>query len=224
MIKKTIPITYQASYCSFGNLSTETEYVWIVFHGYGQLAEYFIKKFKSLNSASKPNQHYVLAPQGLSTAYLESFTGRVGANWMTKHNRELDIQNSLVYLETLVKTELNDGFSTDKNSNKKIIVLGFSQGAATASRWIAYTKFEISQFLLWGGRIAHDIEPIFYQKIKDKLTLFYGDEDEFINEEGLKTSLMKLERLGIKPILIPYKGTHRIYTKVLNDFIENSLL
>ncbi len=219
MTKKTIPFTHQARYCTSGNLSNqETEYIWVIFHGYGQLAEYFIKKFEDLNPHSKPNQHYVIAPQGLSTAYLESFTGRVGANWMTKHDRELDIENNLNYLETLVKSELNN----ITLSNKKLVVLGFSQGAATASRWIADTNFEISDFLVWGGMIAHDIEPTFYQKVKDKITLFYGDQDELISEEGLKTSFIKLDELGVNLKLVPYKGTHRIYTEVLNDFIQNS--
>ncbi|WP_338768241.1 alpha/beta hydrolase [Bernardetia sp. ABR2-2B] len=220
MTKKTISFSHQARYFTFGNLSNETEYIWIVFHGYGQLAEYFIKKFEGLNSQSNTERHYVIAPQGLSTAYLKSFTGRVGANWMTKYDRELDIENNLNYLETLISNELKD---ISSSKNKKIIVLGFSQGAATASRWIAHTNFEISEFLVWGGMIAHDIDSIFYKKMKDKITLFYGDQDEFISEEGLKTNLIKLEKLDITPSLIPYKGTHRIYTDVLNEFIENSL-
>jgi predicted esterase len=219
MTQKTISFSHQARYSTFGNLSNETEYIWIIFHGYGQLAEYFIKKFEGLNSQHNSEQHYVIAPQGLSKAYLESFTGRVGANWMTKHDRELDIENNLNYLETLVKNELK-GISI---ADKKLIVLGFSQGAATASRWIAHTDYEIAKFLVWGGMIAHDIDTIFYEKMNDKITLFYGDEDEFISEEGLKTSLMKLEKLGISPKLIPYKGTHKIYTTILNNFIENSL-
>ncbi|WP_291720404.1 alpha/beta hydrolase [Bernardetia sp.] len=215
MIKKNISFSYKARYSTHGNLSSTTEYIWVVFHGYGQLAEFFIKKFETLDT----DKHYIIAPQGLSTAYLEKFTGRVGANWMTKHERELDIENNLNYLETLVRSELKD-ISTHA---KKIIVLGFSQGAATASRWIAHTDYEINRFLVWGGMIAHDIEPIFYQKMKNKIALFYGDKDEFINEEKLKTGLEVLKEVEISPQLIPYRGTHKIYEEVLNDFIQNSL-
>ncbi len=215
MTKKTISFSHQARYCTFGKLSNETKNIWIILHGYGQLAEYFIKKFEVLN----PNQHYIITPQGLSTAYLEKFIGRVGANWMTKHDRELDIQNNINYLETLIKNELNDTSLYDK----KLIVLGFSQGAATASRWIAHTDYKIDNFLVWGGTIAHDIDAIFYQKMKNKMTIFYGDNDEFIDEEKLNTNLLKLKKTGIEPTLIPYKGTHKIYMSVLNEFIENSL-
>ena len=216
MNRKTFSFTHQARYYTLGDFSDDTENIWIVFHGYGQLAEFFIKKFDVLDSS----KNYVIAPQGLSTAYLKDFTGRVGANWMTKYDRGLDIENNLNYLEGLVKNELNNISLT----NKKIIVLGFSQGAATASRWIAHTEYPISDFLVWGGMIAHDIEDIFYKKMKDKITLFYGSQDEFISEEGLKTNLMKLEQLGIFPNLVPYQGTHKIYTEVLNDFIKNSLV
>lgn len=215
MQKKTLTFSYQARYSTLGNLSEQTEFVWVVFHGYGQLTEYFIKKFEVIDT----NKNYIIAPQGLSTAYLKDFTGRVGANWMTKYDRELDIQNNLNYLETLIKAELNEISMT----NKKLIVLGFSQGAATASRWIAHTDYQIEKFLVWGGMIAHDIDTVFYKKMTDKIVLFYGDEDEFISQEGLKTSLMKLKKIGIYPKLIPYQGTHKIYPNVLNDFIENSL-
>ncbi|AFM05411.1 putative esterase [Bernardetia litoralis DSM 6794] len=220
MTKKAISFSQQARYYTHGKLLPKTEYIWVVFHGYGQLAEYFIKKFEGINPQSNSDKHYIIAPQGLSTAYLKDFNGRVGANWMTKHERELDIENNLNYLDALITNELNE----ISNNDKKIIVLGFSQGAATASRWIAHTDYEISNFLIWGGTIAHDIDSIFYQKMKNKITLFYGNKDEFINEESLKTNLIKLEKLGISPQLIPYEGTHKIYTEVLNNFIENSLL
>ena len=40
----------------------------------------------------------IIAPQGLHKFYLEGTSGRVGASWMTKENREDDIKNYLVYL------------------------------------------------------------------------------------------------------------------------------
>ena len=44
-----IPISIKASYYTLNKLTEDTERIWLVFHGYGQLAEYFIKKFEGLD-------------------------------------------------------------------------------------------------------------------------------------------------------------------------------
>ena len=96
-------------------------------HGYGQMAKFFIRKFQSAEELG----YTIIAPQGLHKFYLEGTSGRVGASWMTKENREDDIQNYLIYLNA-VHSEI----SSEKNWDE-IVILGFSQGVATAFRWLA---------------------------------------------------------------------------------------
>ena len=48
-----IEITKTARYFTYGQLNPDTRNVWFVCHGYGQLAEYFIKKFEVLGSSTK---------------------------------------------------------------------------------------------------------------------------------------------------------------------------
>ena len=48
MQKHQIIVPKTAKYFTLGELNENTETVWFVIHGYGQLAEYFIKKFKVL--------------------------------------------------------------------------------------------------------------------------------------------------------------------------------
>ncbi|NBY39867.1 MAG: hypothetical protein EBQ66_02935 [Flavobacteriia bacterium] len=86
----------------------------IALHGYGQLAAYFIQKFKSLSPTL-----FVLAPEGPHRFYLEGSSGRVGASWMTKEARELDIENNLAWLNALMLD------FTSKHSFDKISLLGF---------------------------------------------------------------------------------------------------
>ena len=62
----------------------------IALHGYGQLAQYFAKKFIDL-----PEDYALLVPEGMHRFYLEGTSGRVGASWMTKEGRELDIEDNL---------------------------------------------------------------------------------------------------------------------------------
>ena len=48
MEKKKISVSKTARYFQAGSISNKTKNVWFVFHGYGMLSEFFIKKFESL--------------------------------------------------------------------------------------------------------------------------------------------------------------------------------
>ena len=85
--------------CRYFQLKAEGEARahWYVLHGYGQLARYFIKKFTKLPAKGI----HVTAPEGLHRFYLEGSSGRVGASWMTKEDRETDIANYIQVLNAL---------------------------------------------------------------------------------------------------------------------------
>ena len=72
-MEKRIHLTLTAPYHTYGTLSEDTKVIIIAFHGYGQLAKYFIQKFDFLNL----DNNYVIAPQGLSKFYIKNHT-RVG--------------------------------------------------------------------------------------------------------------------------------------------------
>ena len=99
----------------------------IVLHGYGQLPEYFIRKFRPLAEAG----WHVIAPEGAHRFYLQGTEGRVGASWMTKEARLDDIADQIVFLDALLG-QLEEGMASGPR-----FLLGFSQGVATALRWAA---------------------------------------------------------------------------------------
>jgi len=120
----TVPRT--ARYHALGDAATASE-IWIVLHGYGHLARYFLRKFEGLEEG-----RLIVAPEGLSRFYLDDGHTRVGATWMTREDRELEIADQLTYLDQLTE-HLRAGSRADIRLN----VLGFSQGVATACRWAA---------------------------------------------------------------------------------------
>ena len=86
----------------------------IVMHGYGQLAKYFSRKFHSC-----PSSYYIVAPEGPHRFYKQGYSGRVGASWMTKEAREVDIKDNLNWLNALLhKLTLGKTF-------EEVILLGF---------------------------------------------------------------------------------------------------
>jgi len=164
--------TYSLSHAPTG----EENSIWIVFHGYGQLAQFFLRKFNHLFQ----DDCLIVAPEGLNHYYLKGFSGRVGANWMTKHEREIDIANCNNYLNGIIE-ELLPQFG----QIPKINVLGFSQGVATMSRWVCQFNLKPEKVVFWGGAPAHDLEPtIMVERLKDsQVILALGDDDPFLQSE-----------------------------------------
>ena len=72
---------------------------------------------------------------------------------MTKHEREIDITNSNAYLNGIIEELL-----LKYENMPQINVLGFSQGAATMSRWICQSNLKPTKVVFWGGAPAHDLE------------------------------------------------------------------
>lgn len=101
----------------------------LALHGYRQLGKYFINQFQALQDLG----FAVIVPEALNRFYIEGYSGRVGASWMTKEAREDDIQDQINYLD-----QLHEEFNL---SATPLIVLGFSQGGPTACRWLSGSKF-----------------------------------------------------------------------------------
>ena len=211
MGKHSIKIEKTAHYYSIGELNKETNEIWIACHGYGQLAKYFIKKFESLEKKNR----YIIAPEGLNKFYIKGYSGRVGANWMTKEERFDEINDHCLYLE-----QLTDLITKQAHQKCKIKIIGFSQGTATVSRWILKTKYKIDILILWGGRIAFDFNFSLYKEkhSETKNYVVFGKEDEFYSQEDIQSYRKELS--DFKTEWISYNGGHAIDAKTLK-LIEN---
>jgi len=207
-MKHNIKVTRTAQYYTLGNLNNPTT-IWFVLHGYGYLAKYFIKKFEPIVH----EETLIVAPEGLSKFYLNGVSGRVGASWMTKENREEEINDYINYLNQLYKTIVKDNLSI------KINIVGFSQGGATASRWIANGKVKCNNFILWASFFPEDMEM---KSIPNNINSFvlYGDDDEYITQEWAEKQEQIIKQSNLKYQLIKFKGKHDIPSDVL---VENSL-
>ena len=77
--------------------------VWFVCHGYGQLASDFIREFECIGSTSR----LIVAPEALSRFYIADKGGfhgpdaKIGATWMTREDREVEIADYIGYLDRL---------------------------------------------------------------------------------------------------------------------------
>ncbi len=209
-IKENSIITKRtARYYTIGELNQETKDVWIVCHGYGQLAKYFIKHFQVWDE----EKTFVLAPEALSRFYLNELTGRIGASWMTKDDRENEIKDYISFLDRLYQMVL------EKVNIEKVRLnfLGFSQGATTICRFIALSKPKVSNLVLWAGSFPHDLSPKEALPIFSKVPtqLVNGIEDQYLEHLNIDDYEKKLRTIGIQYEITTFEGKHEMNRDVL---------
>lgn len=213
MIQKSIQITIEAPYATYGELNDRTQTIWVVCHGYGQLAHRFIKRFDMLN----PKEHFVIAPQGLSKFYLPGHQ-KVGATWMTKENRLVEIDNYLNYLDKVFETETSGYDFADKN----LYLLGFSQGVATIGRWACYRKIPFDVLIAWAGGFPHELiaNQFPLPKPNSQILSVIGNQDQYMDEARLKKELDHVaQATGLRPTVNFFEGKHEMQREVLREVV-----
>lgn len=189
----------------------ETEYLVYLLHGYGQLAEYFIQKIEGI----LPQNVCFIAPEGMHRFYLKGTSGRVGASWMTKEARELDIaENSQMLFE------LHEHILTEIQP-KKIIVLGFSQGGATASRWLANSVIQADALVLWASVFPSDVSIVSQESnsLTEKNIFVLGSDDEYFVGENATAMCSEYEKMGFE--VERFTGRHDLNTNLLERIIQS---
>jgi predicted esterase len=215
MIEQHINFNFKGRYYTLGEINKDTLQIWFVLHGYGQLAQYFLKKFNSLEAKNI----CVIAPEGLSRFYLEDIntrsqggSSRVGATWMTKEDRLTDIENYITYLNSIYQKEL-----AGLTSIPPVTLFGFSQGVATVARWALYGSVQFQRLIFWAGILPPDIDfELGKDKVRGKEVIqIYGKQDPFINADRLNEMKKLCNQLEITPQIIEYDGKHEIDESVL---------
>src|SRR4051812_21085005 len=98
-----IHVRRTARYYTLGEPGNQTRDVWFVCHGYGQLAADFIKEFEIIADPTR----VIVAPEGLSRHYAVNEAGfhssesKVVASWMTREDREAEIDDYVAYLDAV---------------------------------------------------------------------------------------------------------------------------
>ncbi|MCF1749900.1 alpha/beta hydrolase [Mariniradius sediminis] len=188
---------------------TEKEIVFAL-HGYGQLSEFFMAKLQPLFQ----DDRLIVVPEATNYSYLKGYTGRIGANWMTSYEREVAIANNHRFLN-----EVFDTLMFKFKERPKITVMGFSQGAATASRWVSQLQVPIDRLILWSGGFAHDLalEPFGTQVQESEVVLVWGDKDEMLTPEAFQKQDELIKQIPVKVKKIQFDGGHELDKSTLEQ-------
>jgi len=207
--------TRRARYYTIGGGEKPLSEAWIVLHGLGQLASVFIKYFQSIASPGR----LIVAPEALNRYYVApSASGRtadakVGATWMTRMDRENEIADYVDFLDAVWR-ETASGAT-------RVTVLGFSQGVATACRWIAMGKSRVDRLIAWAGQLPPDVEPSVFAKLSGGVTLVHGTTDEYSAWIAEGNHDARLVAAGIRPQVVTFEGGHRMDRLTLDNLSKS---
>ncbi|QRM90692.1 esterase [Lacinutrix sp. WUR7] len=207
--EKEISYTTTNSYATLNTLTDKTKNVWFVCHGMGYLSRYFLRYFDGLNK----DENYIIAPQAQSKYYSSPKFKHVGASWLTKENTDKETENVMRNLDAVLTAE-----ALPKNIN--LIVLGYSQGVSIASRFVARRKLVCTQLVLHSGGLPKELKAEDFAFSKAKVSMIYGTEDEYLNEERITHETTRAKELfGDRLQIIPFEGKHAVNVALINGLV-----
>ncbi len=216
----TVPRT--ARYVTLGPVDGEVREVWFACHGYRQLAHRFARDFEGLDDGSR----LIVVPEGLSRFYFGADddgahrTAPIGASWMTREDRLSEINDHVGYLDAVYART----FEGRARERVRCVVLGFSQGAATVSRWLRHGHAWADDLVLWGGFLPSEIkEPSHVGWLtRSALTVVVGTGDEFISAGDVEQQRERLATLGLTATFRSFDGPHELDRAALAEIAEGA--
>ena len=187
--------------------------VWFILHGYGQLAADFLASAAALAGDGR----LIVAPEALSRFYATGATGGshaqsgVGASWMTREDRDHEIEDYISYLDALVSRVM-----APLDPAPRVHVLGFSQGVATAARWVAAGGVRPATLVLWASLPPADLREAGRGWMPGlDVRLVYGTRDRLIPPDAVEVTLGRFRREGVQATVQTFDGGHRLDDAVL---------
>ena len=211
-----LSVSRTARYYTLGAAGAHVSEVWIVCHGYGQLARAFLASFERVASPTR----LIVAPEALSRFYLDRSAlpndqpPRVGATWMTREDRDHEIADQVAYLDAL-----HDLVRPAAPAAVRLRVLGFSQGVATVARWLALGRARADELILWAGAFPPDVELTgFARRLGPaSVVLVAGARDELASWTAADSQLQRFTDAGVSARLVAFEGGHRLDDATLDQ-------
>lgn len=214
MTEHHLMVQRTARYYTIGELTDQTKSISFCLHGFGQLAQYFSRKFSDLDDG----QTLIVVPEGLSRLYLNGEYDRIGASWLTREDRDHEINDFLGYLNTLFDLVLNGRDPAEFH----VTLLGFSQGAATACRWLNAGHIRADRLILWAGYFPNGLtDMIDPAKLTDvDCHYVYGKQDEYLVElSDIDGYLNRLQTDVPNLKFTAFDGGHKVEPDVLKHLV-----
>jgi predicted esterase len=183
----------------------EATLIWIVLHGYAQSTEDLAPVF---NEIAKDD--LVIIPEGMSKFYRKGYEGEVVASWMTSRHRLDEIRDQQSYMNSVYER-------IPSVMHHKIIILGFSQGTATALRWLDQNHPAINSMIVYAGWPPEDVD--YSKNYWTSINHYYilGNNDYFLTDERVEMLHQMEYWKTCQPKEYNYEGDHSVSKQVIKE-------
>ena len=205
-----------ARVCLLGAEAGAPTEVWYLLHGYRQSARRFLTRFESIASSDR----LLVAPEGLSRFYVTEPdrthhpSEAVGASWMTRDDRESEVRDYIRYLNRVAL------FAEEGVEGTGRTLLGFSQGAHTATRWAVLGRMRIGRLILWGAGLPQDLPEDAAARLRGtRVVLVRGAEDPLRRPDDERSDEDWLRKNEIPFRVCKHSSGHEIVGGVLEELV-----
>ncbi|MEQ8328834.1 MAG: hypothetical protein RH859_00070 [Longimicrobiales bacterium] len=213
-VEHHVEVVRTARYWTLGPEHGTTD-LWMVLHGYKQLARRFLRRFEPIDDGSRR----IVAPEGLNRFYIDQAPGRhgpesvVGATWMTREDREHEIRDYVRYLSALAEAH------GAGDAGVRTTLLGFSQGVATAARVAVLGDVRFDRLVLWGDTLPPDLPMDVAARRLDGVEVIRvrGRGDRAVSDRRADHERERLDEAGIVWRAVTYDGGHDIHEATLRS-------
>src|SRR6266702_1932697 len=166
-------------------------------------------------SVARTARYFTLgSPRGVAEVWFACHGyGQLAGRFLEKLRALDDGRRYLVAPEGLSRFYLSD------SPAERVTALGFSQGAATVSRWAGMGRSPIDHVVLWGGELPPDLDLAAARErlSRVRFTLVYGVADEFITQTVIDGIVARLREHGIAHSVRQFEGGHELNEDVLRE-------
>lgn len=174
---------------------TATAPLFAGFHGYGETAEDEMARLVSIAGSSGWSLCSIEALHRFRNA-----KGASGASWMTSHQRDLRIVENAAYVDAVL-----DEAMRHCGSSGPLVLHGFSQGAAMASRAAVLGRHAVCAVMLLGGDIPPELDGL------GRMGLVHfarGSRDPLFAEAAFMRDVSRLADAGVPCRAVTFTGSH----------------
>jgi predicted esterase len=177
-------------------------------HGYGQNATDMLDELRRIPGA---DEWTLASVQALHRFYTRNDQSVV-ASWMTREDREHAIADNIEYINRVV-SRLSEDTET-AGGERRIVYLGFSQGASMAARAAVRGARPAAGLILLGGDIPADVRDD--ASIRWPPVLIGAGRDDKWYGSRIDSDVQFLESRGVRHEVVRFAGGHEFTDEFRN--------
>jgi predicted esterase len=171
----------------------------VVCHGYAQRAEDALEPARRIPGIGRWR---VAAVQALHRFYTRN-DERIVASWMTREDRELAIADNVAYIDRAI-----DAAWPAPGGPARLVLLGFSQGAAMAYRAALLGRHRASGIIALGGDVPPELKAPDARHDWPPVLVGAGRTDRWYTAAKLENDEAHLRTRGVAHDVVRFDGGH----------------